>query len=127
MPLFDLPLAELQRYRPEPTAADDFDTFWSETLELTRKHELNPKFTPVDFHLETLDVLDTSFSGWNGERVAAWLLLPRGLPRPLPAVVHYLGYGGAAASRTSSSSRAAPGTPPSSWTAAGRAEPPTRA
>lgn len=94
MPLFDMSLAELQRYRPEPTAADDFDTFWSETLELTRKHELDPEFTPTGFHLETLDVLDASFSGWNGERVAAWLLLPRGLPRPLPAVVQYLGYGG---------------------------------
>lgn len=41
-----------------------------------------------------MDVFDTTFSGWNGERVSGWLLLPRDRSGPLPAVVTYVGYGG---------------------------------
>jgi cephalosporin-C deacetylase len=94
MPQFDLPLAELESYLPEPTAAPDFDEFWATTLESVRRHELAPTYTPVDFLLETIEVYDASFAGWNAERVAAWLLLPRDRPGPLPAIVHYIGYGG---------------------------------
>lgn len=73
MPLFDMPLAELERYRPEPTAPDDVDAFWAETLDFARKHDLDPEFTPADFMLDTLDVLDASFSGWNGEKeIRVW-------------------------------------------------------
>jgi cephalosporin-C deacetylase len=94
MPQFDLPLAELERYLPEPTAAPDFDEFWATTLESARRHELAPSYTPVDFLLDTIEVYDAGFAGWNGERVAAWLLLPRDRPGPLPAIVRYIGYGG---------------------------------
>lgn len=94
MPQFDLPLAELESYLPEPTAASDFDEFWATTLESARRHDLAPSYTPVDFLLDTVEVYDAGFAGWNGERVAAWLLLPRDRPGPLPAIVHYIGYGG---------------------------------
>jgi cephalosporin-C deacetylase len=94
MALFDLPLDELEQYRPEPTAEPDFDKFWVDTLELARRHELAPEWTPVEFLLETVEVFDASFGGWNGERVAAWLLLPRDRSGPLPAVVQLIGYGG---------------------------------
>ncbi len=32
MPVFDLPLPELERYLPEPDEPDDFDDFWVSTL-----------------------------------------------------------------------------------------------
>jgi cephalosporin-C deacetylase len=94
LPQFDLPLDELTRYRPEPTAEPDFDQFWAETLDQARRHELAPEYKPVDFMLDTVDVYDTSFAGWNGERIAAWLLLPRDRPGPLPVIVQLIGYGG---------------------------------
>jgi cephalosporin-C deacetylase len=34
------------------------------------------------------------FGGFGGQRVAAWLLLPRHRPAPLPCIVQYVGYGG---------------------------------
>lgn len=94
MPHFDLPLDELTRYQPEPTAEPDFDEFWDETLELARRHELAAEYTPADFLLETVEVYDATFAGWNGERIAAWLLLPRDRLGLLPAVVQLIGYGG---------------------------------
>ena len=32
MPIFDLPLPELERYQPEIDEPDDFDDFWASTL-----------------------------------------------------------------------------------------------
>lgn len=94
VPLFDLSLAELETYRPEPTAADDFDDFWATTLDSARRHELAPSFQPADYLLTAVDVFDTTFAGWNGERVSAWLLLRRDRPERVPAVVQFVGYGG---------------------------------
>ena len=94
MAQFDLPLAQLENYRPEPTAAPDFEEFWATTLATARLHGLAADYAPADFLLDTIEVYDASFAGWNGERVAAWLLLPRERSGPLPAVVHYIGYGG---------------------------------
>lgn len=93
MPQFDLSLSDLKEYRPELTARPDFDTFWSETLAQARQHRLDPEFTPADHPLTTLDVFDVRFSGWNGDRIAGWLLLPRHREGPIPAVVEFLGYG----------------------------------
>lgn len=93
MPQFDLSLSALREYRPELTAQPDFDTFWAETLALARQHSLDPEFTPADHPLTTLDVFDVRFSGWNGDRIAGWLLLPRHREGPIPAVVEFVGYG----------------------------------
>lgn len=93
MPQFDLPLSELERYLPMPTDEPDFDEFWIETLDLARRHDLAASYVPVDALLETVDVFDTAFSGWSGQPIAAWLLLPRHRSGTLPAVVEFLGYG----------------------------------
>jgi cephalosporin-C deacetylase len=94
VPLFDLSRAELEGYRPEQTAESDFDDFWANTLNVARQHELAPSFESADHMLTSVDVFDTTFAGWNGERVSAWLLVPRDRPDPLPAVVKFIGYGG---------------------------------
>jgi cephalosporin-C deacetylase len=94
---FDLPLSELREFRPELPAPADFDEFWARTLAAARETDLAPEFTPVDAGLPLLDVLDVRFSGAGGDRVAAWLVLPRGTvdtAGPLPTVVEYIGYTG---------------------------------
>lgn len=93
MPLFDLSYDELVDYRPTRNEPEDFDDFWRDTLAEARRHDLDPRFEPVESHLVTLDVFDVTFSGWDGQRIKGWFVLPRGVPRPLPCVVEYLGYG----------------------------------
>ena len=44
MPLFDLPLPELEQYVPERDEPEDFDAFWSQTLAETRLHPLDARF-----------------------------------------------------------------------------------
>lgn len=96
MPLTDLSYDELVDYRPALDAPDDFDAFWQRTLSAAREHTGAPELTPVaDSLLATVEVFDVRFPGWNGEPVAAWLLLPKGgdsADGPLPVIVKYLGY-----------------------------------
>ncbi|MFC5907387.1 acetylxylan esterase [Streptacidiphilus monticola] len=95
MALTDLPYAELVDYRPEVPEPADFDAFWDRTLTEARAHANDPVLTPVrDTFLTAVDVFDVRFPGWNGEPVAAWLLLPKGATDPLPVIVKYIGYSG---------------------------------
>ncbi|RBM16675.1 alpha/beta fold hydrolase [Streptomyces sp. PT12] len=96
MPLTDMPLRALREYDSGVAAPEDFDAFWAGTLGAARAAGAEPAaYRPVtDSGLATVEVFDVRFPGWGGQPVAAWLLLPRGVERPLPAVVTYQGYSG---------------------------------
>lgn len=94
MPRFDLSLPELETYSPAVREPGDFDDFWTETLASARAAAKPPAVTPHPTPFATVDVFDVTFTGFAGDPVKAWLTLPRGVDRPLPAVVEYLGYGG---------------------------------
>ena len=93
MPLFDLPLHELEHYLPERDEPADFREFWDATLADARRHSLDVRCRPHPLALELVDAQWLDFSGFGGQRVGAILLCPKGMPEPLPAVVQYLGYG----------------------------------
>ena len=92
--LVDLPLEELERYRPTVHEPGDFDGFWHGQLSAARAHPLEVQRTRVDTELRTVEVVDLRFPGYGGSPVAAWLLLPAGRARPLPAVVEFASYSG---------------------------------
>lgn len=92
--LFDLPLEELERYRPPRVEPADFDAFWEETLREARSFPLRATFEPVDFGLRTLETFDVTFNGYGGQPIRGWLLLPRVRTGQLPCVIEYIGYGG---------------------------------
>ena len=94
MPLFDLPLSELEAYRPARTEPADFDAFWQRTLQAARAFPLDAKFTPAHDGLNLLAVHDVTFNGYGGQPVRGWMLLPRAAKAALPCVVKYIGYGG---------------------------------
>ncbi|MFD7025857.1 acetylxylan esterase [Promicromonospora sukumoe] len=94
MALFDKPLDELRAYRPQPEEPADFDAFWKQTLDAAAAAATEPVVVPHDAGLATVEVHDVTFSGWAGQPVKAWLLLPRHRTGPLPAVVQYIGYNG---------------------------------
>lgn len=94
MAFFDMPLDQLQTYKPVREEAADFDAFWQETLDQARQYPLNAVFEPVDYGINTCDIYDVTFSGYNGQRVKGWYLTPRGQAGKVPCVVGYIGYGG---------------------------------
>jgi cephalosporin-C deacetylase len=93
----DLPEHDLRTYRSSQRNPEDFDSFWAETLEDSRRHDPIISVVPVDSGLTTVDVFDVTFAGFAGQPVRAWLRVPAGQETTdarLPAVVQYVGYGG---------------------------------
>ncbi len=94
MAFFDMPLEQLLTYRPAREEPADFDAFWARTLDETRRHPLDARFEAADFGLQTVETFDVTFSGYGGQPIKGWLLLPRQRSAALPCVVEYIGYGG---------------------------------
>ncbi|MFE5074860.1 acetylxylan esterase [Streptomyces halstedii] len=95
MALFDLPLDELRGYRSRSVEPEDFDAFWSATLDEARTHELDARFERrADSGLSTVEVHDVTFAGFGGHPVKGWFVIPAGITEPVPLVVEYIGYGG---------------------------------
>lgn len=94
MAFFDKPLDELEVYQPQRAEPSDFDTFWADTLAESRSFALAPEFAPVQTSLRTLEAFDVTYSGYRGQRIKGWLLLPAQRSERLPCVVSYIGYGG---------------------------------
>ena len=90
----DLPADQLESYTSSQTKPEDFAGFWTETLEQARAHPLDLKVTIEPTVLESIDVYDVQFAGFNGEPVRAWLRVPHGAAGPLACVVEFVGYGG---------------------------------
>ncbi|MCP2637950.1 acetylxylan esterase [Microbacterium sp. HD4P20] len=93
MARFDLTPAALESYRPDVEEPEDFDTFWQATIDDARRVDAAVERVPTASPLALVDVDDVTFPGFAGDPVRAWLVLPRHLPRPLPAVVEFVGYG----------------------------------
>ncbi|MGE5777080.1 MAG: acetylxylan esterase [Chloroflexota bacterium] len=94
MAFFDFPLDQLKTYCPERNEPADFDAFWKSTLDEARAFPLNAKFEKVDYGLVAQDVYDVTYSGFGGQPIKGWLILPRQRAGKLPCVVEYIGYGG---------------------------------
>ncbi|MFE6891186.1 acetylxylan esterase [Streptomyces sp. NPDC057694] len=93
MAQFDLPLDELERYRPDLPEPADLDAFWRRTLAEQEPFGIDATFTPVHNGLATIDTFDVTFAGYGGHPVRGWFHLPVTRTGPLPVVVEYLGYG----------------------------------
>lgn len=94
MAFFDMPLDQLERYRPERDEPADFDAFWAATLAEARRHPLKARFVPHASGLRSIETFDVTFSGYAGQPIRGWLNLPRQRTGPLPCVVEFIGYGG---------------------------------
>jgi len=93
VPAFDLPLTELEHYRPEPEEPADFDEFWLSTLKEAGQPDPVVSARRVATGLRLTETWDVTFRGFAGEPVRAWFSRPANVPEPLPAVVEYAGYG----------------------------------
>jgi cephalosporin-C deacetylase len=94
VPFNDMPLDQLQAYRPTLDVPGDLRAFWTSTLDEAATIPLSATFEPVDAGLRTIEVFDVTFAGFGGQRVHGWLRVPVARSGPLPCVVQYIGYGG---------------------------------
>ncbi|MEO8531398.1 MAG: acetylxylan esterase [Deltaproteobacteria bacterium] len=92
MPFPDLWPDKVASYVSTAVAPVDFDAFWAETLTATRAHPLDFQMAKTDTGITAFDVYDASFAGFEGQRVKAWVILPK--TGATTCVVKFIGYGG---------------------------------
>ncbi|MFE3525587.1 acetylxylan esterase [Streptomyces sp. NPDC059161] len=93
MPAFDLPVHDLERYRPALEEPADFDAFWRQTLTPAANPEPLLDVQPVGNGLRLVESWDITFRGFAGDPVRAWYTRPARTAELLPGVVEFAGYG----------------------------------
>jgi cephalosporin-C deacetylase len=94
VPAVDLPLDQLERYRPPLDEPADFDTFWQTTLKAAEHPQPVVSAERIDSGLRLVETWDVTFRGFAGDPISAWYTRPAGTDGPLlPAVVEFAGYG----------------------------------
>ena len=95
MPWFDLPLAELERYRTATQEPDHLDDWWAERLDEARNAAKPPTLTRyIPTAYGSVEVYDVEFTGGRGDPIKAWYLRPPTIGgTTLPIVVSYASYG----------------------------------
>ena len=87
---------ELEKYLPPLTRKPDFDLFWEQSLEESRRLPLGLEVKRLeDYPAEKVHVYDISYQGMENTRIHGWYLAPRtaGGGR-LPCVIQYHGFSG---------------------------------
>lgn len=98
MPLIDLPLAKLKKYRGLNPRPADMDAYWSQALKEMRAVKPDVALKPAVFQTSAADCFDLYFTGVRGARLHAKYLRPRRRAGRAPAVLHFHGYSGNAGS-----------------------------
>ena len=91
--LFDLPLEQLQNYRPPRNNPRISTLSGPKPWPRPRRFPLEAHFEPVDSGLRLVETFDVTFNGYGGQPIKGWLILPRQRAKPLPCVMEYIGYG----------------------------------
>jgi cephalosporin-C deacetylase len=87
----DLPLEELQVYKPVLTRKEDFVSFWSEMHEhVPPQIEANIEWIP--YPVNQVRVGDVRLMSWDGTPLRAWLILPKNERIKHPLLMHFHGY-----------------------------------
>lgn len=95
MPVIDMPLEELQRYRGITPRPDDFDAYWVRAQKELEETPAEMTLEEAAFSLPFARCRHLYFTGAGGSRIHAKYLCPRDAPEPHPAVLIFHGYTGA--------------------------------
>jgi len=94
MPLVDLPLAKLKRYRGRNPKPADFERYWDRALKEMRAVDPQVELVKSDFQTSVAECFDLYFTGVRKARIHAKYIRPRHCTRPHPAVLQFHGYTG---------------------------------
>lgn len=88
-------MTDVANYRAERTAREDFNEFWSRTLERFAAKPLNGRREPVETLMKGILAERVQFEGYDDTPLYGWFLVPKGegrQNRKYPCVVIYQGY-----------------------------------
>lgn len=94
MPILDMPVHELKKYRGTNPKPDDFDLYWERALAELDRTAPDPEWIPADFKAPCADCYDLYFTGVRNARIHAKVLIPKVHDHKMPALVNFHGYTG---------------------------------
>jgi len=94
MPVFEMPLAELKKYKGRNPCPKDIDRYWDRALAEMRAVDPKVELKRSDFQTAQAECFDLHFTGVRGARIHAKYLRPRKAAATHPAVVQFHGYTG---------------------------------
>jgi cephalosporin-C deacetylase len=91
---YDLPLEQLQTYRPPLTREADFDAFWQATLEQLAKVPTDATFEEIAYPANGGRVFRVTYAGFGAAQIAGWYAEPvqSSANEQVPGLVHFHGY-----------------------------------
>ena len=109
MPMLDMPLEELYKYKGTNPRPADFDEFWDRSLAEMRAVDPGTELKEANFKTDVCDCYDMYFNGTKNSRIYAKVLKPKNISGKVPAVLIFHGYTGKSPSWPSMLSYAASG------------------
>lgn len=94
MPLVDMPLEDLKKYRGTNPKPEDFDEYWDSSVREMRSINPKPELVLSDFKTPFAECYDLYYTGIGGARIHAKLVKPRNVFEPCPAELAFHGYSG---------------------------------
>ena len=94
MPIVDMPIEELEKYKGINPRPGDFDEYWERALREMRETDPEVEFAPADFHAPFAECFDLYFTGVRKARIHAKYLRPKKASGPRPAILFFHGYTG---------------------------------
>lgn len=98
MPIVDMPLQELQKYKGVNACPADLDAYWDRSVKEMEALGTDYELIPADFQVPGSECFDLWFTGMGGARIHAKFARPAKIEGKLPAVVMFHGYSGDAGS-----------------------------
>ncbi len=92
MPIFDLPLEELQKYNGINPCPNDFDEYWDNALAEMRDMDPQVKLIKSEFQTPFAECFELYYTGVRGAIIHAKYLRPKNAPSKHPAVLMFHGY-----------------------------------
>jgi cephalosporin-C deacetylase len=94
MPLVDMPLEKLWKYKGISPKPKDFDAYWKRALKEMNGTDGEVKLVKAEFQAPGAECFDLYFTGVRGARIHAKYLRPKKTAKKHPAILQFHGYTG---------------------------------
>ncbi|WP_052352834.1 acetylxylan esterase [Neobacillus dielmonensis] len=84
----------IKTYKPEMTKEEDFESFWTSTLEESAQVPLQPILIEIDYPIEQIRAFHVTYQGFGGTLIKGYYMVPKERNQELPCIITFHGYGG---------------------------------
>ncbi|HBC88191.1 MAG TPA: acetylesterase [Lentisphaeria bacterium] len=94
MPMIDMSMEKLLKYKGQSPRPKDFDRYWARALSEMNKVDQDIELVPIKHPARNAEAFHLYFTGTGGARIHALYVRPKNINGKIPAVVNFHGYSG---------------------------------